>query len=249
MEDMDNIIDLEMGETEETEETEDETEETEDETEEAEDETEETEDETEHAEEKSGKKANERDSLKSALAFSVFLNIFLGVIVIIMISGDHTNVTVDDRKTENHNNTVSDSEMDVATVPESLIRLIYAEAGNESEEVQVAIASVVKNRTERPDEFSATVDGVVFQPFQFTSVVMDDIILNGQKLQIDDIPLDSRQKIMDAIKKAFNGYDPTEGSCFYSKQELFADEALEKLKADPENNKFIDGYVFRVHLG
>lgn len=233
MEDKDNI-NLEMGENENTEDT---------------DETEKAENETENVEEKSGKKANERDSLKSALAFSVFLNIFLGVIVIIMISGDHTNVTVDDGKTENHNNTVSDSEMDVETVPESLIRLIYAEAGNESEEVQVAIASVVKNRTERPDEFSATVDGVVFQPFQFTSVVMDDIILNGQKLQIDDIPLDSRQQIEDAIKKAFNGYDPTEGSYFYSKQELFADEALEKLKADPENNKFIDGYVFRVHLG
>lgn len=225
---------LEMDETKETEKNED---------------NEETSGETEKSEEKNGKKANEKDSLKSAFAFSVFLNIFLGIIVIIMISGDHTHVNVDDKKTKSNNNTVSDTEMDTSTVPESLIRLIYAEAGNESEEVQVAIASVVKNRTERPEEFSATVDGVVFQPFQFTSVTADDIILNGQKLQIDDIPLESKQQIEDAIKKAFNGYDPTEGSCFYSKQELFADEALEKLKADPANNKFIDGYVFRVHLG
>ncbi|MBA5851351.1 spore cortex-lytic enzyme [Clostridium sp. cel8] len=83
-----------------------------------------------------------------------------------------------------------------------LARLINGEARGEPYEGQVAVGSVVLNRTKDP-RFPSTVAGVIYQPGAFTAIV------DGQ------IHADLRQTSIEAARDALNGWDPSGGAIYY----------------------------------
>lgn len=83
-----------------------------------------------------------------------------------------------------------------------LAHVVYGEARGESFKGQVAVASVVLNRTKSP-LFSSTISGVVFQPFAYTAVN------DGQYNLTPD------NTAYAAAKEALRGDDPTNGALYY----------------------------------
>lgn len=100
---------------------------------------------------------------------------------------------------ENHSGrrlSVTQNEMDL------FARTVYSEARGEPYDGQVAIAAVVINRVLHP-LFPNSVEGVVFQPWQFTAVH------DGQ------FWLQPNQGSYKASEDALNGWDPTGGAIYY----------------------------------
>lgn len=91
---------------------------------------------------------------------------------------------------------VNQNEMDL------LARAVYSEARGEPYEGQVAIAAVVINRVLNP-LFPNSIEGVIFQPWQFTAVH------DGQ------FWLQPNQSAYRASEDALNGWDPTGGAIYY----------------------------------
>lgn len=85
---------------------------------------------------------------------------------------------------------------------ELLARAVYSEARGEPYEGQVAIAAVIINRVLHP-LFPNTIEGVVFQPWQFTAVH------DGQ------FWLHPNQQAYKASNAALDGWDPTDGAIYY----------------------------------
>lgn len=83
-----------------------------------------------------------------------------------------------------------------------LARLINGEARGEPYEGQVAVGSVVLNRT-RDSRFPSTVAGVIYQPGAFTAIVDGQIHANLQ------------QTSLSAARDALNGWDPSGGAVYY----------------------------------
>ncbi len=83
-----------------------------------------------------------------------------------------------------------------------LARVVHGEARGEPFEGQVAVASVVLNRT-RSGQFPPTINGVVFEPGAF------DAVNDGQIWQDPD-----RESIK-AAELALAGYDPTGNAIYY----------------------------------
>lgn len=83
-----------------------------------------------------------------------------------------------------------------------LARLINGEARGEPYEGQVAVGSVVLNRTRDP-RFPSTIAGVIYQPGAFTAVV------DGQ------INASLYQTSITAAQDALNGWDPSSGAIYY----------------------------------
>lgn len=83
-----------------------------------------------------------------------------------------------------------------------MARIVYAEAGAEPYEGQVAVASVVLNRL-ASEEFPDTIYDIIYQPLQFEPVD------NGA---IDKIPNNLAYK---AAMEALSGKDPTDGSLYF----------------------------------
>ncbi|MBM7623284.1 cell wall hydrolase [Sporohalobacter salinus] len=83
-----------------------------------------------------------------------------------------------------------------------LARIIHAEARGEPYKGQVAVGAVVINRVES-SEFPDTIQGVIYQKGQFTSVK------NGQ------INLEPNQTAYRAAKEALNGRDPSRGALYF----------------------------------
>ena len=81
-------------------------------------------------------------------------------------------------------------------------RVITGEARGEPYIGQVAIGSVILNRTRNP-KFPSTIAGVIYQPGAFTAV--DD----GQ------INLDPKESCLKAAGDALNGWDPSGGAIYY----------------------------------
>lgn len=79
---------------------------------------------------------------------------------------------------------------------------VYGEARGEPYEGQVAVASVILNRT-RSETFPNTVSGVIFEPRAFTAVADGQIWLTPND--------NARRAVIDAI----NGWDPTENATYY----------------------------------
>lgn len=83
-----------------------------------------------------------------------------------------------------------------------LARLITAEAAGEPYVGQVAVGAVVLNRV-RSGLFPATIAGVIYQPYQFETV------LNGR---IDQPPTPTAVR---AALDALSGWDPTGGALYF----------------------------------
>ncbi|MBP2032441.1 N-acetylmuramoyl-L-alanine amidase [Clostridium algifaecis] len=83
-----------------------------------------------------------------------------------------------------------------------LARLINGEARGEPYEGQVAVGSVVLNRT-RDSRFPSTVAGVIYQPGAFTAIVDGQIHANLE------------QNSLNAARDALNGWDPSGGAVYY----------------------------------
>lgn len=79
---------------------------------------------------------------------------------------------------------------------------VHGEARGEPYEGQVAVASVILNRTKSPT-FPNTVSGVIFEPRAFTAVADGQIWLN---------PNDTAER---AVLDAINGWDPTGNALYY----------------------------------
>ncbi|SMC23817.1 N-acetylmuramoyl-L-alanine amidase [Clostridium acidisoli DSM 12555] len=83
-----------------------------------------------------------------------------------------------------------------------LARLINGEARGEPYEGQVAVGSVVINRTRDP-RFPSTIAGVIYAPGAFTATV------DGQ------INAKIEQNSINAARDALNGWDPSGGAFYY----------------------------------
>ena len=85
---------------------------------------------------------------------------------------------------------------------ELLTKLVYAEAGGEPLEGQIAVAAVVLNRVRSP-KFPDTVWDVIHQPGQFTPV------------ETGLLPGTARGSAIEAVERAILGEDPTGGALFF----------------------------------
>lgn len=98
-------------------------------------------------------------------------------------------------------------------------RITFAEAGNQSMNVQIAVAATIQNREEDsyfPDDFY----DVINQRGQFSPVWDGEIHSNGKVVDFSDIT----ETTLTAVDRAYEGEDPTE--------ELLREEA-ERLGLDP----------------
>lgn len=83
-----------------------------------------------------------------------------------------------------------------------LARVIYAEAAGEPYLGKVAVGAVVLNRV-RSLSFPDTIEGVIYEPWQFSCV--------GNRM-FNAYP---NQESINAAKDALAGWDPTGGALFY----------------------------------
>ncbi|WP_252315057.1 cell wall hydrolase [Sinobaca sp. H24] len=84
----------------------------------------------------------------------------------------------------------------------SIAQVVYGEARGESYEGQVAVAAVIKNRIESP-EFPSSASDVIHQVNAFTAVQ------DGQYYLAPDATA------FQAVKDAWNGWDPSAGANYY----------------------------------
>ncbi|SFL73788.1 cell wall hydrolase [Salibacterium qingdaonense] len=85
---------------------------------------------------------------------------------------------------------------------DKLARVVHGEARGETFEGQVAVAAVIHNRLQS-SEFPGTVEEVIKEKNAFTAV------------QDGQYHLAPGQSAYRAVKKAWNGYDPSKGSHYY----------------------------------
>lgn len=92
---------------------------------------------------------------------------------------------------------------------EHLALLVCAEAGQQTDEAKVAVASVVLNRVNHPD-FPDSIDEVIYQSGQFSSIQDGKFIYSK-----DDFPPQMWEHALDAVAEAASGTDPTDGALYY----------------------------------
>ncbi|WP_142414642.1 LysM peptidoglycan-binding domain-containing protein [Hathewaya massiliensis] len=113
-----------------------------------------------------------------------------------------TSIPVDPNAKQQSNSGVAYTQADL----DLLSRLIYAEAGAEPYNAQVAVGAVVLNRVKNSG-FPNTIKGVIYEVsygyYQFTPV------LNGQ------INKPASAQAIKAAKEALNGVDPTKGALYF----------------------------------
>lgn len=88
---------------------------------------------------------------------------------------------------------------------ELLCEITYAEAGNQTEEQQIAAAATILNRVES-DIFPNTIKEVIMQRGQFASTRNGHIYACGKTVDFSKVPDMTRE----AAQRALNGEDPTE---------------------------------------
>ena len=88
---------------------------------------------------------------------------------------------------------------------ELLCEITYAEAGNQTEEQQVAAAATILNRVES-DSFPNTIKEVIMQKGQFASTRNGHIYACGKTVDFSKVP----DMTKEAARRALNGEDPTE---------------------------------------
>jgi len=109
---------------------------------------------------------------------------------------------------------ISESELDL------LARLVHAEARGESFQGKVAVAAVVLNRV-ISEQFPDSVKEVILQKtkgtYQFSPV------------QDGAINLPANREAYEAVRKALEGYDPTEGSLYFYNPQIATDNWIKTL--------------------
>lgn len=120
--------------------------------------------------------------------------------------------------------TVNQSDLDL------LARAVYSEARGEHFQGQVAIASVIINRSES-NRFPGSIRGVIFQKNAFTAVA------DGQFWLKPDA------EAYRAAKLALNGSDPTNGALFYCNPTITTSKWM-KEKIANSSTKRIGKHVF-----
>lgn len=113
---------------------------------------------------------------------------------------------------------------------ELLARAVYSEARGESFQGQVAIASVIINRSES-SKFPRSIRGVIFQKNAFTAVA------DGQFWLKPDT------EAYRAAKLALNGSDPTNGALFYCNPTIATSQWM-KEKVVNSTTKRIGNHIF-----
>ncbi|MDQ0417656.1 N-acetylmuramoyl-L-alanine amidase [Croceifilum oryzae] len=113
---------------------------------------------------------------------------------------------------------------------ELLARAVYSEARGEEFQGQVAVASVIINRTES-GQFPRSIRGVIFQKNAFTAVS------DGQFWLKPDA------EAYQAAKLALKGSDPTDGALFYYNPKTATSKWM-KNKAEQSSTKRIGNHVF-----
>ncbi|SFX72545.1 N-acetylmuramoyl-L-alanine amidase [Thermoactinomyces sp. DSM 45891] len=113
---------------------------------------------------------------------------------------------------------------------ELLARAVYSEARGEEFQGQVAVASVIINRTES-GAFPRSIRGVIFQKNAFTAVS------DGQFWLKPDA------EAYQAAKLAINGSDPTDGALYYYNPKTATSKWM-KSKAEKSSTKRIGNHVF-----
>lgn len=98
-------------------------------------------------------------------------------------------------------------------------RLVFAEAGIEDEEAQLAVAAVILNRIES-SQFPNTLKEVAFQKYQFSCVKNERIYVNSKEVTQDMISEETKN----AVQRALDGEDPTEEALRENAKELGLDE-------------------------
>ena len=88
---------------------------------------------------------------------------------------------------------------------ELLSEITYAEAGNQTEEQQVATAATILNRVES-DSFPNTIKEVIMQKGQFASTRNGHIYACGKTVDFSKVP----DMTKEAARRALNGEEPTE---------------------------------------
>ena len=88
---------------------------------------------------------------------------------------------------------------------ELLSEITYAEAGNQTEEQQVATAATILNRVES-NIFPNTIKEVIMQKGQFASTRNGHIYACGKTVDFSKVPDVTKE----AARRALNGEDPTE---------------------------------------
>ena len=88
---------------------------------------------------------------------------------------------------------------------ELLCEITYAEAGNQTEEQQVAAAATILNRV-RSSIFPNTIKEVIMQRGQFASTKNGHIYACGKTVDFSKVP----DMTKEAARRALNGEDPTE---------------------------------------
>lgn len=109
---------------------------------------------------------------------------------------------------------MSESELDL------LARLVHAEARGESFQGKVAVAAVVLNRV-ISEQFPDSIKEVILQKtrgtYQFSPV------------QDGAINLPANREAYEAVRKALDGYDPTEGSLYFYNPQIATDNWIKTL--------------------
>jgi LysM repeat protein len=102
--------------------------------------------------------------------------------------------------------------MDITTKELDLLaRAVFSEARGEPFAGQVAVAGVILNRV-RSEFFPNTIEGVIFQPWQFTAVE------DGQ------FWLEPNQVAYIAARAALEGWDPSRGAIYYYNPDMAVDD-------------------------
>ncbi len=110
---------------------------------------------------------------------------------------------------------------------ELLARIIYAEAGSEPFQGQVAVGAVVVNRVEDP-RFPDSIEAVIKEPGQFLAVY-------SRRFQVEPSELSRK-----AALTALSGYDPTGGALFFYNPRLSTSSfwRTKKVTAEIGNHNF-----------
>ncbi|SDY25932.1 cell wall hydrolase [Thermoactinomyces sp. DSM 45892] len=138
--------------------------------------------------------------------------------------------TTSTHKDQKINRDRNNSKIDNKSNVELLARAVYSEARGEEFQGQVAVASVIINRTES-GKFPRSIRGVIFQKNAFTAVS------DGQFWLKPDA------EAYQAAKLALNGSDPTDGALYYYNPKTATSKWMTN-KAEKSSTKRIGNHVF-----
>lgn len=122
------------------------------------------------------------------------------------------------------------------TAKKELVRLVYSEGRNKSDNLNCAIAAVVINRLRNPN-FPKSITDVIYQPSQFISVYTNTLV------EYENIPDEDRKNVESAVDSAFIGTDPTDGALFFYVKDDKDSEENVRIMTQYDYTE-IEGFIF-----